>query len=307
MNVGIFQVDGRMPNYAALKINGYHSPMGDTVRMNKPGDINYITVLFQENRWKAEQLLKFYPNSLVGGTGWDLETVLPPEIENATPDYSIYPDCDYSIGFTSRGCDGSCEFCVVPKKEGHTRSVATIHDILRPGNDLVVLLDNDFLGSPNYVERLQEIKDLNVKVNFCQGLNIKKINDFNAHLLSQVETSNRTRTNNKIHFAFDNPNDEQFIREGVTILNKAKIKPYRLMFYVLVGFNTTFEEDMARVNILRELGCDPYIMRYHKEDKRLNHFARWVNWRVYRNTEFEAYTRWENEQRRTGGQESWDF
>lgn len=49
------------------------------------------------------------------------------------------------------------------------------------------------------------------------------------------------------------------------------------MFYVLTGYNTTLEEDMYRVELLKNLNVDSYIMRYHKNDDLLNKYARYVN------------------------------
>lgn len=37
------------------------------------------------------------------------------------PDYSIYPECDYAIGYITRGCPNHCPWCVVPAKEGARR------------------------------------------------------------------------------------------------------------------------------------------------------------------------------------------
>jgi radical SAM superfamily enzyme YgiQ (UPF0313 family) len=52
-----------------------------------------------------------------------LKKVLPDEIENLKPDYSLYPGFDYSIGFSTRGCFRNCHFCVVPEKEGMFKKV----------------------------------------------------------------------------------------------------------------------------------------------------------------------------------------
>jgi hypothetical protein len=49
------------------------------------------------------------------------------------------------------------------------------------------------------------------------------------------------------------------------------------MFYVLTGFDTTPEEDMYRVELLRSLGCDPFAMRFDSKDRYQMDFARWVN------------------------------
>ena len=43
------------------------------------------------------------PDTIRGGTGYDdipLNQKLPPEIDAAFPDYSIYPECDYAIRST---------------------------------------------------------------------------------------------------------------------------------------------------------------------------------------------------------------
>ena len=47
------------------------------------------------------------------------------------------------------------------------------------------------------------------------------------------------------------------------------IKPYKLMCYVLVGFNSTIEQDMYRIETLRAFGIKPYVMPYRDfENKR---------------------------------------
>ena len=72
----------------------------------------------------------------------------------------------------------------------------------------------------------------------------------------------------------------------------------RHMCFCLVGFNTTFEEDMYRVKKLESLGVRPYIMRYNerRDDIRLNHFARWVNSFIYKAVpDFEEYKPWKRD------------
>lgn len=57
----------------------------------------------------------------------------------------------------------------------------------------------------------------------------------------------------------------------------------KLMFYVLVGFDTTFDEDMHRVYTLIGYGVNPFVMVYRGQDgsepgdRRLKHLARWAN------------------------------
>jgi len=90
--------------------------------------------------------------------------------------------------------------------------------------------------------------------------------------------------------------DEVFLQhvtqpDGIEILTKAGVAPHHLMFYELVGFNTTFEEDYHRFEVLTKKGIKPFIMIYNnrKDQPILRHFARWVNKRYYKVCEFRNY------------------
>jgi hypothetical protein len=64
---------------------------------------------------------------------------------------------------------------------------------------------------------------------------------------------------------------------------------------MLVGFDTTFEEDMYRFRKLDGLGIRPYVMKYNQknDDERLNKFARWVDSMIYKAVpDFEDYEPW---------------
>ena len=85
---------------------------------------------------------------------------------------------------------------------------------------------------------------------------------------------------------------ENQVMEGIKMLSKY-IKPYRHMCFILVGFNTTFEEDMYRFRKLTEIKVDPFVMVYNqKNDVTLKHFARWVNGRIYKKCRFQEYGPW---------------
>ena len=90
------------PNYALMKISAYHKALGDTVEWwnsDKEYDKVYSSKIFDftpENPLLPSDTVK-------GGTGYGLFTDLPKEIDDMFPDYSIYPDCDYAIGYITRG------------------------------------------------------------------------------------------------------------------------------------------------------------------------------------------------------------
>jgi hypothetical protein len=51
----------------------------------------------------------------------------------------------------------------------------------------------------------------------------------------------------------------------------------KISFYVLAGFDSTFEQDLYRCNKLRDRGVNAFVMRYHNKDKRINRLAKWTN------------------------------
>jgi len=84
------------------------------------------------------------------------------------------------------------------------------------------------------------------------------------------------------------------ITEGLQNMLDAGVSHRNLMVYVLVGFNTTHEQDWYRVQTLIKMGMDPFVMKYNmrKDDQFLNHLARWCNQPVIRKScDFADYSR----------------
>jgi hypothetical protein len=117
-----------------MKISAYHKVKGDNVVLTHganvdstdPPDKIYGLIIYKKNKHSLDDFISRYPeiDIDIGGSGYDLHKTLPDEIENMRPDYFLYPEFDYSIGFSSRGCTRNtktCPFCVVPIKEGKFR------------------------------------------------------------------------------------------------------------------------------------------------------------------------------------------
>lgn len=289
--VAIYDVDSKIPNLALMRISAYHKARGDTVTHYSP--------LFKQEYDKiyASKIFDFSGGELIdpekmiiGGTGWNLHTELPPEIAQCKPDYSLY-NYPHNIGFTMRGCRLRCSFCVVPQKEGKAHSTSTIADLWdQRDSDFLVLLDNDFFGNPEWADRIAEIKDFNLKVNFSQGLNIRNLKPEQAAAIASVRFSNMHNTKKQVHFAWDDPRHEKLIHKGIRTAMDAGIKPAQMAFYVLIGYHSTPAEDLHRVEVLREYGCDPYSMPYDKSDPYQARFTRWVNHKaIFKTVPWPAY------------------
>ena len=112
------------PNYALMKISAYHKSRGDTVEWWCALDNDKYDRIYSSKVFDFTEENPFLPSekTIKGGTGYGIFSELPAEIDEMFPDYSIYPNCDYAIGFLTRGCPNKCPWCYVPQKEGN------IHD-----------------------------------------------------------------------------------------------------------------------------------------------------------------------------------
>lgn len=295
MKIGLIDIGGKLPNLALMKISAYHKSLGDTVALNTGGELTYISCVFSKHRHIAEELTKIYPAVVVGGPGWDHKITLPPEIETCSPDYSLY-NINYGMGRLTAGCPGDCPWCVVPECEGkESRTVAHIESLINPLSNFVVLLDANILACPDWPEHFKEIRERKLKVCFTQGLDIRYVNDMVAGELAKLNIADLYQKHSRIWFAWDRIENEEHVRAGVAALGKAGIKPYRLRFYVLVGYNTTWEQDYHRFEVLRDLGVEQFIMCYEGSGPKLKAFARWVNRFIYKKYPWEENDRWSEE------------
>lgn len=86
-----------------------------------------------------------------------------------------------------------------------------------------------------------------------------------------------------------------YVERGIACLKRNGVKPWRLMFYVLVGFNTQPWYDMHRIMTIHRLGANPYAMPYNHDlsDPYIKHLCRWCNNKfIFRKTTFDNYEPW---------------
>lgn len=288
VKVGLVDVDSKIPNITLMKLSAYHKGQGDEVKIFDPlfdRDSNIPDRIYLSKIFKGSDDYGYYPDCEVirGGSGYDLKIKLPEEIEQTYPDYSLY-NSEIAQGFCTRGCTRSCGFCIVPQKEGKLHPVADIHQFWR-GQSHLMLMDNNLTGDTEHFNLIvnQVIRN-KIKTDFNQGLDIRYIDDEKAKLLSRV----RLWKNGKLRFAWDSMDLEQDVMRGIEILTKY-MKPWKLMFYILIGYDTTEDEDLYRVEILKSLGIRSFVMPYDKANRHQARFARYVNTHVYEVVAYPDY------------------
>lgn len=246
------------PNLALMKLSAYHKSKGDEVLLNFPlwgADLVYASCVFTWNAKQANSRLP--PGTTMGGSGLDLHSELPPEIEHIMPDYSLYP-MDFSLGFTSRGCFRRCPWCIVPEKEGALKPWASIYEFWHRRHKKIVLLDNNLLAAPNWQTTFAELIKTRVEVDFNQGLDIRLVNEETVGYLKRVKTRH-------LRFAFDDIAYESSVRKGIKLLLDSGINSRKLSFYVLVGFGDS-DTAVERMKLLASYNVDVYPMVYKGPD-----------------------------------------
>lgn len=307
MIVGLIDVDGHnFPNLALMRISAYHKGKGDDVEWWQ-GDLFHYDVVYMSKIFSndyspdvpepinADRVIK-------GGTGYCISNIngrevfdesknwkLPEDVEHMFPDYSIYPQFDFAVSMTSRGCPRGCAFCHVAKKEGRCAvKVADVKDFWN-GQKLIEVLDSNILACKEKRDLLRQYRETNVTINFNGGLDIRFLNDEDIDDINHIKIK-------RLHFAWDNPKDdlvEKFRRAG----EKLKKDQRHKVVYVLTNYASTHEEDRYRVETLKAIGFDPYVMVYDKNraSKITRDFQRFVNakqifWTTKNFDEYERIT-----------------
>ena len=296
MKVGLIDIEPKIYNTAYMQIAAHYKNQGGTVSWWTPIEHRTFHAVFCSSIFNYTDKSDVPEDAVCGGTGFDVQSRLSLDIESCDLDYSIYPQCHKSFLWFSRGCRRKCPWCVVPAKEGDIRPVDVKN--LNPRGKYIVVCDNDFFGNPKWEGAIRYLQDLKMPCDFQQGIDIRSLTKKQAHSLTKL------RWRKRIRIAWDNPADEQKIKEGLIQINQY-IPAWKLSCYVLIGFNTTEVEDLYRVEALRRWGVESFVMPYDKKDPYQMCFTRWVNRKaVFKSVRWEDYRRKEVAAQRA--QHLWD-
>lgn len=287
--IGLIDVDGHnFPNFALMRLSAWHKAHGDNVE--------WADAMFGGgyDRVYKSKIFTFSPDDntpwdcevICGGTGYDVKSRLPIEVEQSTlMDYTIYPQYDFSIQFFSRGCIRHCPFCLVYDKEGGIHPVEPVD--LNPCGKHIEVLDNNFFANPEWKSAVDYLLVTKQKVNL-HGVDVRIMNEEQAYWL------NRLPLYKSVHIAWDLPQ--------IDLADKLRevtrhIKPWKLMCYILVGFNSTMEQDLYRIEKCREFGIKPYVMPYRDFENRtkpsqyVKDLAQYVNKpMIFKSCKFEDFS-----------------
>lgn len=286
MKIGLIDVDSHnFPNLALMKISTYHKNKGDQVEwydnlhaLIEEYDIVYMSKVFT-NLYTEDYQYPIYAKQVIkGGYGYNNYEKPFKNYETTYPDYSIYYDIypqyrNTAFGYLTRGCPRNCSFCIVSGFEGKkTYQVANIENFYNPKEHKEIrLLDPNILAHKD-LTIFQQLVDSNAYIHFTGGVDIRFLTKTQSNMINKMKVK-------MLHFAWDNDDNGRTENEIREKRNWLRYDRNKIMFYVLVNYGTSFEFDLYRVNTLKELNCDPYIMIYDKPiaDKKYKHLQRGVN------------------------------
>lgn len=231
------------PNFALMKISAYHKHYGDTVEWWNP--------LYRYDRVYSSKIFDFtavdpyLPDDAIrGGTGYrdiPIDRTLPDEIDSMFPDYSIYPECDYAIGYLTRGCQNHCRWCVVPHKEGNIRPYRKWREIVRNDTDKLILMDNNILACDYGIQQLESLIGSGYRIDLNQGMDARLVTPEIAEILSKLTWIRHIR------FSCDQKSQIEPIKYTLDLLRKNGIKPYKVFIYMLITEDVQDASDRAEI------------------------------------------------------------
>lgn len=308
MKIGLIDVEGHnFPNLPLMKLSAWHKRQGDSVEWYQPLITGHCDIVYMSKVFSFSNDYEYFIDAdkvIKGGSGYCIKLTnekemyyknndnnLSYEIEHIYPDYSLYPKMtnNTAYGFLTRGCPRGCEFCHVSNKEGNRSvKVADLKEFWK-GQKNIVLCDPNILACKESEELLHQLVDSRAYIDFSQGLDIRLMTKEKAVIIKQMRIK-------QVHFAWDKYDDKEKIIPKLKVFKNITQWDYRkLSVYVLCNFNTTFEQDLERIYILRDMGYNPFVMLYNKENIQRGHILkklqRWVNNRIiFRSCEkFEDY------------------
>ena len=145
--------------------------------------------------------------------------------------------------------------------------------VLTYTNEGDTVLDNNFFANPEWREAVDHLRKCNQPVKF-HGVDVRIMDEEQAYALNSL------RLKNGVHIAWDLPQID--LTDRLEAMTKY-IKAYKIVCYVLVGFNSTREQDLFRLRTLKRLGIYPFVQAFRdyenqrKPSQYEKDIARWAN------------------------------
>ena len=154
---------------------------------------------------------------------------------------------------TTIGCPNGCKFCAVPKTEG---CLVELED----WPDLPVLCDNNlFAASASHIDKVFDRLEKLRGVDFNQGVDYRRIN---GHIIDRIKRLKSPI----VRLACDGEKSKDGWLEALECMRGKGIPKSWFRSYILVGFDSGFDECWERCKFVESHGVLPLPQWFHELD-----------------------------------------
>lgn len=248
--------------------------VGDPPLIRPEADEVHVSVTFTWDIAAGQRLQKawaqYYPNVLLGGPAF------------GDPGGEFVPGVYLREGttITSRGCNRTCPWCLVPEREGKLRPL-----IVQPGH---IIADNNLLqtGREHMAWVFAMLRAQKERAVFAGGLDPRLVDDWVADQLWRLRIE-------QVFLSADSNHALTALTEAVARLSFLKRK--RLRCYVMIGYCGESRSAAAlRLEAVWNIGCIPFAQLYQPADHYINYSLEWR--RLARQWSRPALTKWAHRQ-----------
>lgn len=278
-------VQNELPSLALMKLSTKHKAEGDSVTysignpyfLNIKPDIIYISTLFTWNYFETVEcisglrerfpnaqihvggilatLLKDKLNGLYKNHNVDLHIGLDMNIEKYKPDYSLFPNIQFSICRTTRGCPNKCPWCMVKDVEPIFEELSDWWKAIDISKPKIIFYDNNFFASSkkHFDDVMDFLEMIQKPFDFNQALDVRKFDEYKAERMSRVKV-------HPLRFAYDSEAQREAIVKGIELaFNHDTTDISVLMLY---NFNDTPESIWERLERMSHIESNGHQCRH---------------------------------------------
>ena len=163
----------------------------------------------------------------------------------------------YEVTFTSRGCPHGCAFCGVKRVE----PVAIEYDDF----PLAPMIGDNNITATSWAHQemvVDKMSHFSGKIDINSGFDVRFFTEDHFLLYRRLHMASDTQRR-LWRFAFDSLDLEPDVRRVAALLRSYGFDRHDATFYCLIGFpGQSPEECLYRLDLLIELGMNPYPMRF---------------------------------------------